>query len=189
ARQRERSAKQKAGATGKGAGFAKGRSQDRPYSGHDQNCSRNSIDRMRGPRSLVYWPVLAVTFWPVAGLNWKPLATPLYSVWLKTLNASKRSFNWRFSLKSGIERVNAASKFSQPGPYRMPAPPPALPIVPTAGCANAFGLKASLWFGTDGFEGAGMLAVGSPITSMRAPSLAEPVILRLLVVLKPGVNG
>src|ERR1035441_6420275 len=63
---------------------------------------------------------------------------------------------------------------------------PAFPMVPTAGTANAAGLKASLPLGSEGLVGT--LAKGLPTTSIRAPSLVDPVISSPFV-LKLGVKG
>ena len=83
---------------------------------------------------------------PVAGLKVYELLTPLNSVWLKTLNASTRNLSRRFSLPMGIDLESDASKLIHPGPYMMLVP--AFPMVPTAGKANAAGLKASLPLGS-----------------------------------------
>src|ERR1035437_884886 len=151
-----------------------------------QNWNRNSSDRIRGPRSLVYWPVDATVFLPFAS-EVKLVLTPLNSVWLKTLNASSLSLNWRFSLPIGIDRESEASKLTNPGPVMMPAPPPAFPMVPTAGSANAAGLNASPPLGRGGFLAT--FAFGLPAISNRAPSLVEPVIFRALVVPKANPSG
>src|ERR1035441_6812457 len=150
-----------------------------------QNWKRNSSDRMRGPLSLVYCPVDALVFAPVAGLNVNDVLMPLNSVWLKTLNASTLNLSRRFSLPMGIDLESDASKLIHPGPYIMLVP--AFPMVPTAGSANAAGLKASLPLGSP--APVGTLAKGFPTTSMRAPSLVDPVISSPFVVVKLGVNG
>src|SRR5262245_44317745 len=72
------------------------------------------------------------------------------------------------------------------GPYMMFTP--ALPRVPTAGTLNAAGLKNILAWG-NAADPVGILAYGSPTTSMRAPMEGVPVISRLFVVVKLGVNG
>ena len=69
----------------------------------------------------------------------------------------------------------------------IPAPPPALPMVPTAGSANAAGLNASPPLGSDGFLVT--FAYGLPTISNRGVSLVEPVIFSAFVVPNPKPSG